>query len=389
MSAPANTNRPLDVTLVGAGWIAEHAYAAPLAERAAWRVRHVVDPDLSRARSLAARLDAVAVPSLSLALEQVRPEAVVICTPPAGHASAVALSLAHEAAVLCEKPVFRRREELLAVDALVSAGKTPRVMGSAAMRFRADVGHLIRLVEEGHVGRPHRLLLAWRRHQGVPAPGSWRTLRASSPAGVLEDLGPHLLDVAVALLSAGGASLPERVAEASLEQSDPGATPSSLSTRSSSGEPAAQSMRGGAAWFDAGNVAYDAPDRGHARLVGDGVEVEVDLAWTDETPGDLVSLRVEGDRGEAGFEGLWGFSTQRRTSRQEVWLAGRAQQTWTYPTGAMAQVEAFAASVAAFARHCRGHAPARASWRDVQVVTGWLEDIDRCAEARRHERGGS
>src|SRR5207237_1356778 len=150
------------------------------------------------------------------------------------------------------------------------------------------------------LGRLRRLGLGWWRHRGVPAPGSWRTQAAISPGGVLEDLGPHLLDIAAGIVTAARLPLAEPAA----------VVRSRLERRGGAAD-------GGASWFGGEHATYDAPDHCAAELrLSSGCTLALEIAWTDPRPDDEVRIHVEGDDGQATLTGLLGFSTARRQREQ-------------------------------------------------------------------------
>src|SRR3990172_6958610 len=84
-------------------------------------------------------------------LEQVRPEIVVIATPPHLHHAIALRALAQGAHVLCEKPLAMTREEARAmVEAAARAGRV--AMTCFNWRFPAAMQRLHAMVEEGFLG---------------------------------------------------------------------------------------------------------------------------------------------------------------------------------------------------------------------------------------------
>jgi predicted dehydrogenase len=354
--------RPVELALVGAGWIAERAYLPWLRAGGDCCVKRIFDPERARAQRLAEPLGATVSEDLDRALAP-GVEAVLVCSPPSSHPQIIRQALARGHHVLCEKPVVRSATEL----ALATPdGDGGRLMGSAVMRFRPDVARLLGWVRSGRLGRLTRVQAGWWRERGVPGPGTWRSSRDSAPAGVLEDLGPHLIDLVVAALLQGGGPSAVRGCASLLHRRGGG-----------SGR--------GASWFRAGGSDdYDAPDFCTARVLAGQVLVDLEMAWTDEAPGDLVTIAIEGEEGVARLEGLWGFSTQRRCPEQRVCLeVGPVREVHSFPVGPVQQEDAFRASLAAFAAFCRGRAAPDASFAQLRAVTGWLEAIQRAAGARK------
>ncbi|AUX26888.1 uncharacterized protein SOCEGT47_074580 [Sorangium cellulosum] len=327
--------------IIGAGWVAMNAYIP-----AGAKVTHVLDIDPSRATELAARCGAVVVWDLDALVAQV--DALIVCTPPHEHPDALLLAMRARKPALCEKPVIRAPAE---------AELDPRlVMGSATTRLRDDVQQLLRWVEEERLGGLRRVALRWIRGAGVPAPGSWRTDRACAPLGVLEDLGPHLLDVAQAIVP----------------DDDPRVVESVLACRHGA-------CPRSAAWFGGeGNSSYAVPDYCAARLAtAPGVEVQIEVAWADAEPRDVAQIVIEGERGRAALDGLFGFSTERRVAEQTCRLAsGGAVELLHLDPGPGAQQRAFSRSIQRFERFCLGLAPACADAHEIRRVARWMELIE-------------
>ncbi len=357
----------IPVALVGAGWVAEHAYVAAVL-RSRFRPAMVYDPDPSRAARLASLLGlGGGAPSFDACLDESIP-AVILCTPAYLHASQLRRFLSASKFVLCEKPVLQGTAEL---DDIASLAGADRMMGSAATRLREDVALLLKWVRGGRIGRLRRVRLGWWRECGVPGPGTWRTDVSLSPDGVFADLGPHLLDIAAAVLP-GIPRKPVRVVSSSFE------------CRHGSAGRAAQ-------WFAPGSrCQYVVPDTARAVLETTGaVAIEIETCWTGETPGDLCSVRFEGTRGTASLQGLFGFSQTRRLPEQtcSLEIGGTIVDRHHFPQGPVLQQRAFAMSVARFARFCAGRGVAAANFAEVAQVALWMQAIRDAA--RRPERTGA
>lgn len=348
---------PLRVALLGAGWIAEHAYLPALVETPSLVLTEVCDPVVDRARRLAEAVS-TARPSTDPSLAIAAVDAVLICAPVGAHLALLSAALGAGKFVFCEKPVLRARAE---IDALRTTSPLDRLMGSAAMRLREDVVDWLRWIRSGGIGRLRRLRLTWHRQQGVPVPGSWRTAASQSPAGVLEDLGPHLLDIAVGALDAAGLEPLERMRLRQVE------------LRNHSEGAAGQ----GASWFENASASYDAPDRCSAvAAIADDCELELSVRWTDPEHGDVVRLEAQGSEGKAELQGLFGYSTARRCLEQTCSLSTRAENIrQVYVAGPAQQQRAFATVLQRFSTFCSGKVEPLASARDIGLVAGWLEDL--------------
>jgi predicted dehydrogenase len=129
-------------------------------------------------------------------------DAVVVCPPSDLNGPVAAAALAAEKHVLCEKPLALTHPEAWAL--ADTADRTPgRVhMVAFTFRFAAALRYLRRLVEEGHFGE----IRHWRMsyfNDGQLDPGlpyGWRHQRARGGAGVIADMGSHMIDAARYLL---------------------------------------------------------------------------------------------------------------------------------------------------------------------------------------------
>jgi predicted dehydrogenase len=129
-------------------------------------------------------------------------DAVVVCPPSDLNGPVAGAALAAGKHVLCEKPLALTDQEARAL--ADAADRTPgRVhMVAFTFRFAAALRYLRRLVEEGHFGE----IRHWRMsyfNDGQLDPGlpfGWRHQRARGGAGVIADMGSHMIDAARYLL---------------------------------------------------------------------------------------------------------------------------------------------------------------------------------------------
>ena len=129
---------------------------------------------------------------------------VVICLPNHMHAevSIEAVKAGHN--VLCEKPMATSvRDAQAMVDAAADQKRTLAI----AMNFRwqffgPDAFHLKSLIDAGELGEIYYIRAHYLRRLTFPVTGydRWNLSRTQSGGGVLIDLGPHMLDLAMWLL---------------------------------------------------------------------------------------------------------------------------------------------------------------------------------------------
>ena len=350
----------IKVAIVGAGWVTQRCYLPHLGHDSPLEVVKIYDVNEERAWRLAAALG-LSRPALDLdECLDASIKGVMICTPTHTHLPLLLRCLEEGKHVLCEKPVVCDKEAIEAVEALPIASQW--LMGSATTRLRRDVELLLSWVQSGRIGLVRRMALGWWRGSGVPSSESWRINPMTSPTGVLEDLGPHLLDIAAALLPFAVATRPERVE-------------STLECRYGTAGRVAE-------WF--GNTRmrpappYDVPDYARATIdFRGGPVMEFESCWASENEGDASRVVLEGTEGVASLNGLFGFSKSRRELRQfcSLEVRGKSTEVVEFTAGPQEQEEAFRKSVEIFAQFCAGEAPPIADLQEVLTVAYWLTTI--------------
>lgn len=363
LQSRSNAKPPVRVAVIGTGWIAEKVYLLSLLNHPGIQVAAAHDPS---AAVLARFSQHAGLGPAALGLEACWApdiDAVLLCTPPSVHATQIARSIALGKYVLCEKPVFRHTSELERIGNVSAVAK--RLMGSASMRLRRDVRLLLQWITQGLIGPLEHVRLGWWREKGVPSAGSWRTDPQHAPMGVMEDLGPHLLDLLASLVS--NRLWNELYVTSAISHCRYG-----------------DDMQRSASWFNSGpRGAYLVPDQASATFVSDkGAKVEVEVCWANDLPGDYCSLWFQGRNGTATFKGLLGLSNSRRSSEQSCILEieDRRPEIHHFPVGPELQMQAFADSVDVFAGFCKGVCRAASSYSEIQLVTKWLTDIQEISQ---------
>jgi predicted dehydrogenase len=129
-------------------------------------------------------------------------DAVVVCPPSDLNAAVAGAAVAAGKHVLCEKPLAISHSDARAL--ADAAGQfTGRVhMVAFTFRFAAGLRYLKRLVDEGHFGHiRHWRMSYFNDGQLDPQlPFGWRHQRARGGAGVIADMGSHMIDAARYLL---------------------------------------------------------------------------------------------------------------------------------------------------------------------------------------------
>jgi scyllo-inositol 2-dehydrogenase (NADP+) len=177
----------IETGLIGYG-LGGAAFHAPLI-RAAERL-HLAAIATSRPVEDAVRTDAealIADPNIAL---------VVIASPNQSHFPLARAALAAGKHVVVDKPFT---VSLAEADALIALAARQQRMLSVFHNRRWDSDYLTvkRLLAEGRLGEPTLFEAHWDRFRPAIRPG-WRELREDG-AGMLSDLGPHLIDQALQL----------------------------------------------------------------------------------------------------------------------------------------------------------------------------------------------
>jgi len=178
--------------IIGAGAIAQgYARAFQTCDEA--EVIGVADVRKEAAVALAEPFGCPSFASHQELAERSKPEAALICTPPASHPEICLHFIEREVPVLCEKPFAVNVAETTRV---LEAARKHRVTITMASKFRyvADVVEAKRIVDSGAIGDIVLFENAFAAR--VDMSNRWNANPAISGGGVLIDNGTHSLDLA-------------------------------------------------------------------------------------------------------------------------------------------------------------------------------------------------
>jgi predicted dehydrogenase len=123
-------------------------------------------------------------------------QAVSVCTPNYLHESMTVKALEHGLHVLCEKPMATTSAEARTMaDAAKRSGKI--LMIAHMMRFHPNAMLLNKMLDQGELCELYFLRAWWIRRNGIPGMGGWFTQKDKSGGGALIDIGVHILDLAL------------------------------------------------------------------------------------------------------------------------------------------------------------------------------------------------
>ena len=191
----AATERPIEVGLIGCGWIAEIAHVPALAASASARLAAVCEPSPSRRDWVESQLDGVRLLPLDELLRDPGINAVIVAVPSALHVEVASAAFDAGKHVYLEKPLALEAEEGLRV---VGAWQRSGKVGMVGFNFRhSRVAHLAgEALRAGELGELRAMqgafLWAAERIEG------WRA-SPEAGGGVLSDLASHHIDLAQAL----------------------------------------------------------------------------------------------------------------------------------------------------------------------------------------------
>lgn len=185
----------LDVTIVGAGAIAQQGYLPAVSELPDANLRWVIDVDENRAQQVAAEFDAEGYETeYQEILEQT--DAAIIATPPKFHGEIARACLQSGVHVLSEKPIASTSSE--AAD-LVSLSDREDLHYAISRQLReAPACRLLhKFTQNGSIGTVERFHVTYGDTTSWEFASDYRVQQALAGGGVLTDKGPHVLDIAL------------------------------------------------------------------------------------------------------------------------------------------------------------------------------------------------
>ncbi|QDP95382.1 Gfo/Idh/MocA family oxidoreductase [Microlunatus elymi] len=179
------------VAVIGAGGIGRvhlNAYQQAGADLVA-----VADLDAAAAEAAAASYDITGFDNAGTMLDQIRPDLVSICTPPARHAELAIEALTAGVAVLCEKPMACTVAECAAIEAAAYESGSLLSVGFCH-RFQPEIEAMRAAIRSGRIGT----VLTYRNVFEGPLDGveaRWFSQTELSGGGVLMDTCVHSVDL--------------------------------------------------------------------------------------------------------------------------------------------------------------------------------------------------
>lgn len=183
------------IAISGCGAVTHHYYLPALeARRDRLNVVGFHDPDTARASAMAGRFPGSASFGTMDALLALKPDLVVVASPPAAHADQTISALRHGAHVLCEKPMA-----LTLADSTAMAGTADehdRLLAIGMVRRHFPCSQIVeRLIGGGRLGALRSVAVFEGGAFHWPIGDQRYFTREVSGGGVLADVGVHVLDL--------------------------------------------------------------------------------------------------------------------------------------------------------------------------------------------------
>ena len=186
----------LRIALIGGGRIATTAHIPSLRSCRDATLVTIADSCIETANATARMAGGVqAFQDYTVMLREIRPDAVIICVPPAFHAQCTIAALESGAHVLCEKPPAMNALEAAEMECVAAQEKRLLTYGFQ-FRFSRAAEAVKNFIDTGELGTIHHTRAVWERRRGVPDWGSFRNPRLQG-GGVLSDIGVHMIDLSL------------------------------------------------------------------------------------------------------------------------------------------------------------------------------------------------
>lgn len=194
MAAEVLSKVKSNIAFIGTGWIGLNRMKSLLDQDIATAVA-VLDPDVVNARAAAKAAPGAIIARNFDELLSTKPEAVVIATPSAMHASQCVTALENGMAVFCQKPLARTAEE--AGQVISAAHRADKLLG-VDLSYRYTDGMQKIYESKNDLGKIYAVDLVFNNAYGPDK--SWFFNKRLSGGGCLIDLGVHLIDLALWML---------------------------------------------------------------------------------------------------------------------------------------------------------------------------------------------
>lgn len=194
--------KPITVAVVGLGRAGWSIHINKIKDRDDFRVVDVADPDSGRRQEAVDELGCGAHPDIDVLLAETDAELVIVATPNLNHEADAARVLESGRHCILEKPMAMNHAGALRLIEL--SKKTGRhLFVHHQRRFGPEFLFLREIIDSGILGNVFEIQLCWG---GFARRNDWQTLRKNG-GGVLNNTGPHIVDLATNLIDAPAVSM--------------------------------------------------------------------------------------------------------------------------------------------------------------------------------------
>lgn len=191
--------KKLRTAIIGSGQIAQVTHIPNYQSMEYAKIVGVCDTSLDTARTAANKFEIENYyDSHKKMLEDLKPDAVIICVPNKFHCPITLDALEAGCHVFCEKPPSITVKE---AEQMAAKAESTRKILSYGFHFRASehVAFLKDRIGKGKMGEIYHTEVKWHRRRGIPGWGCF-TNKDIQGGGPLIDIGAHMLDCALYLM---------------------------------------------------------------------------------------------------------------------------------------------------------------------------------------------
>jgi scyllo-inositol 2-dehydrogenase (NADP+) len=190
-------NSQIPTAVVGLGRAGWSIHVNQIRNRKDLKIVDVTDPDLQRREEAKKELSCGACENLDQLLKSTKAQVIVIATPSFMHEEDAIKVLESGRDCVLEKPMAMSFEGAKKIVAVAQKMKR-RLFIHQQHRFGKLYNHLREVIDSGIIGKVFEIKTFWG---GFARRNDWQTLRKNG-GGILNNTGPHVLDMVLALMDA-------------------------------------------------------------------------------------------------------------------------------------------------------------------------------------------
>jgi predicted dehydrogenase len=196
---PLPIDKPVRVGVVGLGGVAQLKHLPILASMDSVELVGFAEEESYKLSMMSEKYGVPGFVDTINLFQRIKPDVVLICTPPISHLPIALTALRSGAHVIVEKPAAR---DLAETERMASAAKDTNKHIFVAMnqRFRQDVTVLKNFTDADELGDIWRVRSGWEKRISSWQRSPWLAQKAISGGGVLLDLGLQLIDLVLWIL---------------------------------------------------------------------------------------------------------------------------------------------------------------------------------------------